>query len=223
MGVNRLIEEYKTFVFDCDGVVLNSNKIKTEAFYKATKHFGHEFAQELADYHIVNGGMSRYLKFDYFITQILKKPHDKILKQDLLKRFAKDAKKGLMTFKIAKGIELLKAKTQTANWLIVSGSDETKLRELFKERDLEHYFEGGIFGSPDGKDTILAREIKKKNIKKPTLFFGDSKYDYLVAKNAELDFVFLSKWSDVKNYQSWCRKNKILLEKDFLYFLQKVN
>ena len=221
--MKRSIKEYKTLVFDCDGVLLNSNKIKTDAFYKVTKHFGQEFAQALVDYHIANGGMSRYLKFDYFITHILQKPYNKLLRQELLKYFAKNVKKGLMTCEVADGIELLKAKTEKANWIIISGSDQSELRKIFKERNLEQFFKGGIFGSPDRKDEIIEREIKKKNIKKPSLFFGDSKYDYIVSKKAKLDFVFLSKWSDVKNYKSWCIKNEILLAKDFLHFLQFVN
>jgi len=60
----RYLNEYQTLVFDCDGVVLNSNKIKTQAFYEAAKHFGHESAQALVDYPVANGGISRYAKFD---------------------------------------------------------------------------------------------------------------------------------------------------------------
>ena len=157
--MKRSIKEYKTLVFDCDGVLLNSNKIKTEAFYKVTKHFGQEFAQALVDYHIANGGMSRYLKFDYFITHILQKPYNKLLRQELLKYFAKNVKKGLMTCEVADGIELLKAKTEKANWIIISGSDQAELRKIFKERNLEQFFKGGIFGSPDRKDEIIEREI----------------------------------------------------------------
>ena len=63
--------KYKTFVFDCDGVVLNSNQIKTDAFYEAAKAYGSENAQALKDYHIQNGGVSRYEKFKYFILDIL--------------------------------------------------------------------------------------------------------------------------------------------------------
>jgi hypothetical protein len=40
----------------------------------------------------------------------------------LSRRFAKTAKEDLMTFEVAKGIKLLKAKTQTTNWLIISRS-----------------------------------------------------------------------------------------------------
>jgi len=61
----KKITIYKTLVFDCDGVVLNSNKIKTQAFYEATKQFGHESAQALVDYHVANGGISRYAKFEW--------------------------------------------------------------------------------------------------------------------------------------------------------------
>jgi phosphoglycolate phosphatase-like HAD superfamily hydrolase len=215
----KLTKEYKTIIFDCDGVVLNSNKIKTNAFYEVTKHFGHKFSQSLVDYHLINGGISRYQKFEYFITKILQKPYDKILNEELLEDFAKYVKRSLINCEIAEGLDQLKAKNPKANWLIVSGSDQNELQEVFKALNIQRYFEGGIFGSPDDKNTIIEREMECKNIKKPALFFGDSKYDYLAAKKANLDFAFLSGWSDVKNYQPWCDENKILCVKNFLDFL----
>lgn len=202
--MNKPIQVYKTLVFDCDGVVLNSNKIKTQAFYKATQHFGHEAAQALVEYHVSNGGISRYAKFEYFITQILQQSFNETLNQDLLERFASAVKQGLMNCEIAVGLEQLKLSTSNANWLIVSGGDQQELREVFTARELTKFFEGGIFGSPDTKDSILAREIDNGNISQPALFLGDSKYDYQAAKNADLDFVFLSKWTEVKDHESWC-------------------
>ena len=41
MYLKRIIKEmkrYKSLIFDCDGVILNSNKIKTEAFRKILKN-----------------------------------------------------------------------------------------------------------------------------------------------------------------------------------------
>lgn len=212
--MNKLIQEYQTIVFDCDGVVLNSNKIKTQAFYEATKHFGHEPAQALVDYHVQNGGISRYAKFKYFISQILQQPFDETLNQDLLERFANAVKQGLMNCEIAEGLEQLKAQTRNANWLIVSGGDQQELREVFSARDLAKYFTGGIFGSPDTKDTSLAREIENGTITRPALFLGDSKYDYQAAKAAELDFVFLTQWTEVKDHQAWCDSEDILITKN---------
>lgn len=209
MNAKLNLIKYKTLVFDCDGVVLNSNKIKTQAFYEATQHFGYEPAQALVDFHVQNGGISRYAKFEYFITQVLQQPFDEALNQDLLERFANAVKQGLMNCEIAEGLEQLKAQTPNANWLIVSGGDQQELREVFAARDLAKYFEGGIFGSPDTKDTILARELENGNITRPALFLGDSKYDYQAAKAAELDFVFLTQWTEVKDHQAWCEGNQM--------------
>lgn len=213
---NLELNQYQTLVFDCDGVVLNSNKIKTQAFYEATRHYGQQPAQALVDYHLQNGGISRYVKLNYFLTQIMGKSLDKVELDDLLLRFSQAVKQGLMTCEIAEGLDQLKAKTPNANWLIVSGGDQAELREVFSERGLDHYFEGGIFGSPDTKDTILAREIENGTITMPALFLGDSKYDYQAAQTARLKFIYLSEWSEVEDWASWCDKCSILRYVDLL-------
>ena len=38
--MNCSINSYKSIVFDCDGVILNSNSIKTQAFYDTTAFLG---------------------------------------------------------------------------------------------------------------------------------------------------------------------------------------
>ena len=220
--MNKNIIEYQTLVFDCDGVVLNSNKIKTQAFYEATKHFGHEPAQALVDYHVQNGGISRYAKFEYFITQILKQELDESLNQDLLQRFAEAVKNGLMTCEVAEGLDELREKTKHANWLIVSGGDQSELREVFAARGLDKYFNGGIYGSPDTKDEILAREKKQENITGSALFFGDSKYDYQAVQSAELDFVFISDWTEIIDWREWVLANG-LSEVESINWLNKLN
>lgn len=199
--------KYQALIFDCDGVILNSNRAKTEAFYNIAKVYGHEAAQALKDYHVKNGGISRYKKFEYFISDILQKPIDRVMLDDLLSNFAYEVKKALLSCEVVAGLELLKAKTPHAKWIIVSGGDETELREVFVARGLNKLFEGGIFGSPDNKDDILARELEKQNIIKPSLFIGDSKYDYRAARQAGLDFLFLTQWTEVKDWRMFCREH----------------
>lgn len=41
----------------------------------------------------------------------------------------------------------------------------------------------------------------------PALFLGDSKYDYQAASAAGLDFVFLSGWSEVADWEAWVSAN----------------
>lgn len=202
------ISSYQTLVFDCDGVVLNSNKIKTQAFYEATKHYGHEPAQALVEFHVKNGGISRYAKFEFFLTEILQKSIEQTELEDLLNRFANAVKQGLLACEVAEGLEELREKTKASNWLIVSGGDQSELREVFSERGLDQLFNGGIFGSPDTKDLILSREINNKNIHPNALFLGDSKYDYQAADKAGLDFVFLSNWTEVRDWRKLQQQHK---------------
>jgi len=204
------LSQYQTLIFDCDGVILNSNKIKTQAFYDVAKVYGHEPAQTLKDYHVLNGGISRYEKFEYLFTNILHKPIDAQELEQLLLNFSKEVKKALLTCEVAVHIQELREKTKNSKWLIVSGGDHTELREVFFQRKLDSYFDGGIFGSPDDKDTILKNEKDKCNIIGKSLFLGDSMYDYQAAKTAKIDFIFLSKWTEANNWESEFSNNAYL-------------
>lgn len=203
------LDQYQTFVFDCDGVILNSNKVKTQAFYEVALNYGQDKAQALVEYHVQNGGVSRYLKFEYFIKEILRQPNTQVLQNGLLDNFAAKVKVGLMKSDIAQGLLELRELTAHAKWLVVSGGDQDELREIFKERDLLDLFDGGIFGSPDNKDIILHRELDSQNILMPSLFLGDSKYDYQASDAAGLDFVFLTGWTEVKDWKEWAEAKKI--------------
>lgn len=206
------IQNYKTLVFDCDGVVLDSNKVKTQAFYQAALSYGEAAAQALVQYHVANGGVSRYKKFAHFLDILVPKLASGITGPDnegLLLAYASAVKEGLLQCKVADGLAELRAATPNARWLIVSGGDQDELRAVFKQRDLDSYFDGGIFGSPDTKDMILAREIRNNNIMKSALFIGDSKYDCQAAKVAALDFVFITQWTEVKSYKAWCEADDI--------------
>lgn len=203
---------YNTFVFDCDGVILNSNTVKTQAFYQAALPFGVAAANALVDYHTTNGGISRYKKFAHFcevlLTQLPPEFHNPDINA-LLDIYATQVREGLVTCKAAEGLLQLRELTPNATWMIVSGGDQTELREIFAERGLDHLFDGGIFGSPDTKDEILARELASGNIQKLALFLGDSKYDCQAARRAGLDFIFVSQWTEVKDWQSWVQQEGI--------------
>jgi len=93
--------------------------------------------------------------------------------------------------------------------MLVSGGDQTELRTLFAERGIDGLFDAGIFGSPDNKDIILAREVGNGNLAKPAIFFGDSRYDHEASNRAGLDFVFVSYWTELQNWQDYCGDNRI--------------
>lgn len=210
-NINLLdITQYKTIVFDCDGVILDSNVVKTEAYFRTAKTLGatDEQAQALVDYHVRLGGISRYHKFDYYLREILHKPVTDAAVQALLDGFARELEVGLMECEITEGLQELRA-TTNANWMILSGGDQQEIRDLFAKRNLSQYFDGGLFGSPDNKDEVLARELAAGHVHYPTLFVGDSKYDFEAATRAKMDFLFVSDWTEVADWKEFCELNDI--------------
>ena len=207
------LKQYKTIVFDCDGVILDSNIVKTEAYFRTAKNLGatDAQAQALTDYHVKLGGISRYHKFDWFLREVLNQPATEAAIQALLDEFSRELEVGLMECAIADGLQALRYATPQAKWMILSGGDQQEIRDLFTKRDLTKHFDGGLFGSPDNKDVVLAREIANYNLQLPALFVGDSQYDFESSARAGLDFVFVSDWTEVPHWQAYCNEHKITM------------
>ena len=198
-------------MFDCDGVVLDSNITKIDSYFRTAKKLGATDvqAQMLVDHHVKFGGISRYPKFVWYIEKVLNEKTTKTAVQEYLDAFSLAVKRGLMRCKIADGLHALRNKIPDAKWLVVSGGDQQEIRDLFDKRELAHLFDSGLFGSPDNKDEILVREKENGNIKFPALFIGDSKYDYESSTRAGLDFIFLSDWTDVPDWKAFCAEHQI--------------
>ncbi len=198
-------------MFDCDGVVLNSNQTKIDAYFTVAKKMGgsDDQAQAFVDHHVAKGSFPRNGKTEYYLTEIVKQPVTKAILQQYMQAFEDVLDVTLMQCEVAAGLGALKAATPQAKWMLVSGGDQAELRRIFPRRQLAQLFEAGIFGGPDKKDEVLSREIANDNLQFPALFVGDSKYDHQAASRAGLDFVFLSAWTEVPDWQSYCTEHKI--------------
>lgn len=203
------LRRYKTLVFDCDGVILDSNKVRAKAFYNCALPYGVEHAEALEAYHILHGGVSRYVKFEVLLRDMVGVPVTDEAMKTLLHNFTTEATIGLKQCELAPGLEALRKATPQANWILASGADQQELRNVFAERGIASWFDGGIFGSPSNKDEILRREKESGNLRQPAIFFGDSRYDHQAASNAGLDFVFVSRWTDMHGWEDYCREHGI--------------
>lgn len=214
------LSQYASLVFDCDGVLLDSNAVKTRAFGTVTEQYGANISKTFVDYHVRNGGVSRYQKFNHLFSAILRrepKPHEL---EQLLQAYAGAVREGLMSCAVAPGLESLRQATRSSRWLVASGGDQQELREVFKMRGLADYFDQGIHGSPTPKDQILRDGLSAGRIEQPGLFIGDSRFDHMCAKQAGLDFVFVSRWSELPDWQGYCLRETVVTFDDITELLQ---
>ena len=213
------LDKYKTFIFDCDGVILNSNFIKANCFYLSVIDFGVNVALEFKKYHSREGGLSRVKKFDYLIETILPKfkisvKNKEELCKSLLYKYESALRSQIFNSELSSKIFDFKNRYQSIDWIMISGSDQDELREIMNFKNISNLFNLGIFGSPLSKKSLIKKNLLNGKIKMPALFIGDSKLDYYAAKTFDMDFLFLYGWTDFDNWEDFCLTNNILFKKD---------
>jgi len=203
------LSDYDKIIFDCDGVLLDSNPLKTNAFREAVISYGEDAAQRLVDYHIHHGGVSRYEKFRWFFSEVVNLPDVEAATKSAIMEFSYSVKSSLPNCQVAYGLEFLKSASGPAPWYIVSGSDQEELKHFMEDANLSPLFDGGIFGSPDTKHDIFARLIPNAGGDSQNIYFGDSALDHIVAKEFGCDFVFVSKWSELPSWKDYVSSNNL--------------
>ena len=61
----------EAIIFDFDGVIIDTLGIKSEAFAHIYSSYGKSVVEKVVDFHIKNGGVSRYEKIKYCHKQFL--------------------------------------------------------------------------------------------------------------------------------------------------------
>ena len=191
---------YDYAVFDCDGVILDSNRLKTEAFARALEGDSEKYVDKMIAYHKANGGVSRYKKFRYYFQEI--NPHEDVEKnaKEAITRFAEIVQKGLIKCNHIPGVLdfINDVKKKGLSLFVVSGSDGEELREVFNKRKIDSLF-SAIYGSPPTKTENMKKVKSQVGAQTKGIFFGDSRSDMEAAEGFGLDFIFVSgasEWSE---------------------------
>tara|TARA_B110000211_G_C13935068_1_gene488965 strand:- start:81 stop:740 length:660 start_codon:yes stop_codon:yes gene_type:complete len=216
------IDTYKVAIFDCDGVILDSNKIKSEAFGLALRGEDPDLVKQFIEYHQQNGGISRYIKFEYFFKNIKKQlNYDKSL-AEALRLYGKLSKEGLLECSEIPGVRRILTHLNSLKipCYVASGGDQAELRDIFGIRNLTVYFDG-IFGSPLSKIENLAKINNEKCLTIPGVYFGDAHSDMQAAKKYGLDFVYITGASEWESGPLVCYKMNFPSYADFNGFYRK--
>jgi phosphoglycolate phosphatase-like HAD superfamily hydrolase len=204
--------DYDLYLFDCDGVILDSNNIKSDSFYELSLPFGKEVAVDFLEYHKENGGISRFEKCRKLAEKVYGDQDIESLTLKLIDNYGDLVRTKLESCNLITGVESFLKKLSSNKCHVVSGGFQEELEYIFKLKKIDSYF-STINGSPRTKFQIVDEIGFKKENK--VLFIGDSRLDYEVAANYSFDFLFVSEKSEFKNWQDYFLEKNIYHTQNF--------
>jgi len=212
-----LLSDYEVYIFDCDGVILDSNQLKIEAMKNTLMaHFSDQnMIEECLEYFRNNFGKSRFHHVAHFLEKIFMIATKKQSEIELL--ILEDFSRQCRTLYIS--AELTPHFTSFVEQCggkryVASGSEQSELRDVFYQRNLDKHFDG-IYGSPTPKTEIIQRIIEQEQ-NTNAVMFGDSESDMLSAQQNAIDFVFYAPFSNVKGKMlEKCKVYQFLIIDDF--------
>ena len=172
------MSKFKLIVLDCDGVILECVDAKTRAFGKLVERYGALAKQKMIDYHLAHGGVSRFLKFEWFYREVLGREITRQENEELGRLFTQYCFDEVMNSSFVPGVmEFISSYYQKIPLYIASGTPHEELTKVIKERNLMHFFKG-VYGSPTTKKEILSNIVREEGVlSNETLMVGDSSTD----------------------------------------------
>lgn len=202
------LKKYDVIFWDFDGVIMDSMSVRDHGFEKTLENYPKEEVEQLLEFHNLNGGLSRYVKFRYFFEKIRNEEVTEDQIQELASKFSSIMLDLLIDEKllIIETIEFIKNNYQNYKFHIVSGSDGVELNKICKGLEIDKYFLS-IHGSPTPKSKLVADllEEHKYNNENCTLI-GDSINDAEAAFDNQIEFYGFNNPSLFKKYENYIIK-----------------
>jgi phosphoglycolate phosphatase-like HAD superfamily hydrolase len=199
------IDKYEIVIFDCDGVIFDTNNLKINAFKTSLSNFSDHHINEFLAYFAKNFGRSRYVHVKHFICNILDIQFDQQLYDQIIYDYGVLCQDLYSNADICLGVEDLLKRLSSAKKYIASGSDQIELRKVFHDRSLAKYF-NLIYGSPVTKNDLVKKicsNYQGKNI----LMVGDAKSDYIAAQKSDIDFLHVTRYAVDQSFMEAKNKN----------------
>lgn len=186
-----MLNGFKVILWDFDGVLMNSNAIRDLGFQKVLEDYPQDQVEALMEFHKINGGLSRYVKFRHFFEVIRGQSVSDEAIQELAKRFSGVMRDLLFdkTLLIDDSINFVKANDIKFRMHIVSGSDGTELNELCEFLGIKVHFIS-VHGSPTPKKQLVKELLLKYQYQEEDcVLIGDSINDLEAASTNNIAFI----------------------------------
>lgn len=185
-------------IFDFDGVICDSVNIKTQAFLDLYKETDQIIQDKIKEFHLQNGGISRYEKIKYFEEKLLKRDLSKDQYLNLINQFSENVINNVINSKYINGaFDFLKQCKSQFKVFLCTATPQFEIEKILKSKGINKYFDA-VYGSPDDKYFLFKKILDEQYIDNNQLiYFGDSISDFDVAKFYNIDFIGITEDSSV--------------------------
>ncbi len=166
-------------VFDCDGIILDSVDVKTQAFGRVADPFGKEARKALVDYHTLHGGVSRYEKFAWLVRREKGRDITPDESRRMGEAFVAYCLEAVANAPLVPGfLDVAERWFGRVPLYVASGTPHEELVQVLTDRNLAPKF-AGIYGTPPAKAALLQTIVHRdaKVDPKATVMVGDSQTD----------------------------------------------
>jgi phosphoglycolate phosphatase-like HAD superfamily hydrolase len=190
MHGDRRVVMIKAIIFDFDGVLVESVDIKTSAFARLFAPEGEDVAKRVVDYHLKHTGVSRFDKFRYIYSSILKRELTEGKFSELCDRFSRLVMDEVISAPYVKGgKEFLDSYCKAYKCFVASATPQKEIEEIIRQRGMLKYFES-IYGSPKKKTDAVKDIIRAFGMSpEEVLYVGDAMSDYEAAASNHIHFI----------------------------------
>jgi len=191
----------KAIIFDFDGVLVESVDIKTEAFRKLFACMP-DHVDAIVQFHLDNGGMSRFDKFRYIYKNILKEDLTQSKFNELSEKFSTIVIDDIIKTPYVHGAqEFLEKYHRKIPLYVVSATPKEELRQIVEKRMMAHYFQE-VYGAPQTKSECIKAILNLTGISPDTVIYvGDAKNDFDAARLAGVRFIGRVKRGDQNRFK----------------------
>jgi phosphoglycolate phosphatase-like HAD superfamily hydrolase len=184
-----LLKEAVATLWDFDGVIKDSVKVKSDAFERLFLEFGKELSKKVRSHHESNGGMSRYEKFPLYLSWAGVETSQAVIeKYD--EKFSNMVKQKVIESEWVDGVlEYLYNNHQKQLFFIVTATPQKEIESILLSLKIKPLFEK-IIGSPVKKKDAIKMILKEYKISpKKAIMIGDSSSDYEASSFNNVPFV----------------------------------
>ncbi len=206
------IENYSNIIFDFDGVVMDTNSVKYENIKKSVKKYCDKVkAKEVIEYFTTNSGIPREIKINRFFDQktstLILEDYNLLNSQTLSKV---PLTEGFRTF-------LTLINSYKINVFILSGGDQKEIEALLRQKGIIEKFDLIMSGPKTKQENLNIHKTREKS-----LYIGDSKVDYEIAKQFNFDFIFVYEYSQFYQWKEFFKdKEEVLIIKNIASLMKK--